>query len=144
MDQPPNPHLHLAAIAEMLRDLGYRGVVDEDHGIVATGAGGLTSTITSFAGSDIQLRCLIVAMDAPISPLALNAFNQRYRFAKTYVDDDGDVFLEADFFFSEGLDGAKERLHEIMKLWENFVGAFKDMLVAPNGHADRASLSAPA
>ena len=131
----------LAVIADMLRELGYRGAADEAHGIVATAAGGFTSTITVSPGSDIQLRLFVVGMDRRIPPGDLNAFNQRYRFAKTYLDDDDDIFLEADFFFDEGAENAKEKLGDIMRLWEHCISNFKDMVAPP---AERAPGTSPA
>ena len=66
-------------------------------------------------------------MDDAIAPHKINQWNKKKRYAKAYVDDDGDPFLEMDINLDEdGVGG--ENFQDSLDLWRRMVEDFEEFI----------------
>lgn len=60
----------------------------------------------------------------------INAWNQGYRFAKAYLDSDGDVILEMDISIEHGVGSAY--LEDTFETWLGIIQLFEDKVLKPD------------
>jgi len=88
----------LIKIRDFLHEEGYKAQIFEDT-IVNSAASGFRFQIQPYRDS-IQFRCFIATnSDENINEIFTNKINGLYRFIKTYIDNDGDIVVESDWWF---------------------------------------------
>ena len=60
----------------------------------------------------------------------VNAWNQGYRFAKAYIDNDGDIILEMDISIEYSVGSAY--LEDTFETWLNVIELFEDKVLRPD------------
>ena len=75
-------------------------------------------------GNNFQLYSGFTGADVSVSDM--NRWNRQKRFAKAYIDDDGDACLEADFSLQGGT--TLENMIEFTRLYKSLVKDFADYI----------------
>jgi len=120
-------------MAIALRDLGYKATLDKDtlgDPMIVSKAQGLNFVILFYDCTDnadcrsIQYSSSFTLTDG-IDPNTLNAWNLDKRYAKTYINDEGEIYLKYDV----NLDGGGiqlETFKDNFDIWDSLLGEFKD------------------
>jgi Putative bacterial sensory transduction regulator len=114
-------------LATLLQEEGYRAKIEGD--VVRSMTSGFRVSLYPY-GESIQLRLGIKRQGTYLELRHVNDFNARYRFAKVYLDRDGDIILESDFpfDFAEGKEEAAAKLGEIMAIFDGSISSLKDKI----------------
>ena len=105
--------------SEQLKELGYRGKILDDSS-VGSAASGLKFIISIYDGS-IQLSCIFNKSDEDgfeDQLIRANNFNKEIRFSSLYVNDDGDLVLEAHWLLDPADENARKTFGAIMDILE--------------------------
>jgi len=118
---------NVQTLATLLQEEGYRAKIE--GGAVRSMTSGFSVSIYPYRGS-IQLRFGIQGQGTYFQPRHANEFNARYRFAKVYLDDDGDIILESDFLFDFAArsEEAAAKLREIMAIFDGTARFLRDKI----------------
>jgi hypothetical protein len=120
-------------IATILRDAGYRAevVTENQRTRIRTGMGGYNVYVYLFScdddGACASLQYSLGLTKSPIYTLSVaNKWNQDKRFAKAYLDTNGNMFLEADVYFRGGV--GREVLSATARIFDDSVADFRTMI----------------
>jgi Putative bacterial sensory transduction regulator len=119
-------------IAAILRDAGYRAefVTENQRPQVRTGMAGY-NVVVYFSGCEDDGSCgslqysLGIAKSAEFTLTMVNSWNQKKRFAKAYLDAEGNLLLQADVYFD---DVTKETVDASARLFDQLAGEFRSMV----------------
>jgi len=119
-------------VAAILRDAGYRAevITANNSTRVLTGMGGWNVNVYFYDCNDsgdcrsLQYRVWLDKMDN-YSLNAANKWNHEKRFAKAYLNDNGDIYLEADVLFDRV---TKETVSASARFFDQLVGLFRNSL----------------
>lgn len=118
-----------ADVVKVLQDAGYRAQLDKDDD-------GDPRIVTKMSGATVHVvfydcaqdRCgslqLAAALDLErgFSLEGINQFNSQYRYARAYLDDEMDPFLQFDFEVLHTSNS--EHIASQLDLWEDVLGRF--------------------
>lgn len=138
MDDSAPKSSGLQNVAILLREIGYRAQVDPgDDEVIRSAAGGWKIAL-QFTDETLGVRCYLEGKDSHIQLRHVNEFNASYRFAKIYLDDEGDIVLGCDFLFNAAKDDVTATLREVMTISEESIGALKDLFRAARNETEAA------
>lgn len=134
----------VALLVNILHEQGYKGRPFERDGVdfVESGSSGYKFLFSFASEGTVQLYCGIMKPDGFSVPLSsANDFNKEFRFAKIYVDDDGDLVAQADFFFDPAAENAAQMVEQMTGLMDVAVGQIKKILAEsiPDAPASKTS-----
>jgi len=119
-------------LVEMLQDIGYRASFHEDGGsAIESRMSGLGILIFYTPGRSLQFFCGVSLTKLPKFGLVeANNANRKFRFAKFYIDDEGDLALEMDATFNVEREGAREDLEVLVSLFEGSLAVMKEEIAS--------------
>src|SRR5262249_48892705 len=125
-----------ADLAGILRDAGYRAevVTENNRSRIRTGMGGYTVVVYLYSCEDdgycgsLQYS-MGLTKSASYTLTIANKWNQEKRYAKAYLDTNGNLYLEYDLSFRGGV--TRETVAAAARLFDDLLGDFRTMLNAP-------------
>lgn len=117
-------------ITQILQDLGYRAQIDEDsYGdpLIISAAEGVDFRVVFYNCEDGE--CGSIGFSAGFdlasasTATAMNEWNRGKRFARGFIDDEGDPFLVMDLDLEHGMDD--EAFKGNLALWANLLSDFQ-------------------
>ena len=120
-------------LVSVLHEEGYRARPYEREGMsfVESGTSGYKILFSFASEGTLQMYCGIKRPEGTeISLNLVNEFNKIFRFAKMYLDDDGDLSGQADFFFDHNAPNAGEEIRQMLSLMDVIVAEMKQILAS--------------
>ncbi|MEM6408591.1 MAG: YbjN domain-containing protein [Pseudomonadota bacterium] len=122
------------SIVTALQDMGYRAQLEVDeHGdpLIRSAAAGSRFSIYFYACQENEncqdlLFIAWLATDNPPSFEAINSWNANKLTGTTFIDDDGDAAIQ--LFIPGAIDLTEDRFQQIMRRWDQALGAFMDFV----------------
>lgn len=122
---------YLVHLADYLREEGYKAKISENGQMITSGVGGMTVGVFPYENNTIQISFGVeLDEDVRFGLDQANAYNRAYRYAKVYIDDDGDVVLSADYLLDLNRPTVSEDIRRIMTNFEGCVAMFRNTLAA--------------
>lgn len=130
-------------LEKTLIDEGYQAKIvtpekDPKHRFVRSSSDGRTfnlflmncdKAIAELNCDSVQYFGWVTKGDKPFSMTAINAFNAKYRYAKAYIDQDGDAVIEMDLNLDEG-GMAKAQFVDNFNIWTSLYSDFGTAMAA--------------
>jgi Putative bacterial sensory transduction regulator len=111
-------------VAGILRDAGYRAV------FVRSGMAGYNVYVYPYGCQEGRCASLQFSLgltkNADFTLSMVNKWNQEKRFAKAYLDTNGNLYLESDVYFDGGV--TKDTVTAWARLYDSLVGDFRQMM----------------
>lgn len=118
-------------LAELLQEAGYKAKISEIGG-VKSAVSGMNITVYPFENDTIQVISAIKMPDGWEPDYQLvNSHNLKYRYAKVFIDDEGDLVLSGDFIVDFDEPQAADRhITKAMEIFDGALSLLRDTLKA--------------
>jgi hypothetical protein len=119
-------------VAGILRDAGYRAEIVKENNRVFVRSGMAGYNVYVYPYGCQEGRCaslqfsLGLTKNADFTLSMVNKWNQEKRFAKAYLDTNGNLYLESDVYFDGGV--TKDTVTAWARLYDSLVGDFRQMM----------------
>ena len=129
----PKGGLTIEEMQTWLRDAGYKADLktEDDTSRIASATEGVNFDVYMYdcakdkRCASLQFRAGFDLTEA-MAPAKANEWNTKKRYAKVYLDDESDPYLEYDANLSPG--GTYEALKDDFGVWQNMISEFKDFI----------------
>lgn len=120
--------VNFQTFSDLLQDIGYKAKIEEK--CISSRMAGYHVIFFINDAKDFQIYFGISGKNEKFTLENSNSFNKKMRFAKSYIDRDGDLNIEGDFRFELSGPNAKEELSAIIDIWEYIMSEAKETFLS--------------
>jgi hypothetical protein len=117
-----------AQVEEWLKEAGYRAEMSSASPAIHSATAGLKFVVAYLGTDSVQFYLTMDLAGSNFTIEDCNRFNKQFRFAKVYVDDDGDLMMEADAILAGSEEDRKQSFRGILEVWDGLVGALQTFM----------------
>jgi hypothetical protein len=117
-----------ALVEEWLKEAGYRAEISSVSQSIHSATAGLQFVVAYLGTDSVQFYLSIVLDESDLTIEDCNRFNRQFRFAKIYIDDDGDLMMETDAILAGSEEDRKQTFRSMLEVWDGLVGALQTFM----------------
>lgn len=114
-----------AMAEEWLKEAGYRAEISSASQSIHSATAGLKFVVAYLGSDSIQFYLSMALDESGLTIEDCNRFNRQFRFAKIYIDEDGDLMMEADAILAGSEEDRKQTFVSLLEVWDGLVGVLQ-------------------